>query len=99
MFIPELVILGKKPQIFPPSWSKLVQKIRFVLKNLIKIGTICLILYYFFSIGHILTYLVKFCLFQSYFAHIMSYLWFFFSWSISPEIAKVCQIVVAPPPP
>ena len=90
---------GSKPQISHPSWSKLVQKIRFVLIFLIKIGTICLILSYFVSIGHILTHLVKFCPFQSYFAHIMSYLWSFFSWSISDQIDKVGQIVDAPPQP
>ena len=77
----------------------MVQKICFNLTFLIKIGTICLILSYFVSIGHILTYLVKFCLFQSYFAHIMSYLWYFFSWSISHQIDKVGQIVDAPPQP
>ena len=54
---------------------------------------------YFVSIGHILTHLVKFCLFQSYFAHIMSYIWSFFSWSISDQIDKVGQIVDAPPQP
>ena len=54
---------------------------------------------YFVLIDHILTNLVKFCLFQSYFAHIMSYLWYFFSWSISHQIDKVGQIVDAPPQP
>ena len=88
---------GSKPQISHPSWSKLVQKIRFVLNFLLKIGTICLILSCFVSIGHILTHLVKFGLFQSYFTHIISYLWYFFSWSTSHQIDKVGQIVDAPP--
>ena len=90
---------GQNLQFSPLTWSKLVQKLRFVLNFLIKIGTICLILSYFVSIGHILTHLVKFCLFQPYFTHIMSYLWYFFSWSISHQIDKVGQIIDVPPQP
>ena len=70
----------------------------------LKSGTICLILSYFVSIGHILSHLVKFCLFQSYFAHIMCYFWYLFSWSIIlfswsdiHQIAKISQNVVPPP--
>merc|ERR1712055_735506 len=82
---------------FPTELVKIDPKNTFRLYFLIKIGKICLILSYFLLIGHILTYLVKFCLFQSYFDHIMSYLWYFFSWSISHEINNVGQIVDAPP--
>ena len=59
---------------------------------------------HFVSIGHILSHLVKFCLFQSYFAHIMCYFWYLFSWSIIlfswsdiHQIAKISQNVVIPP--
>merc|ERR1711872_726641 len=79
-----------------PSWSFWVKTSNFP-PELVKIGQICLILCYFVSIGHILTHLVKFCPFQSFFAHVISYLWSFFSWSISDQINKVGQIVDAPP--
>ena len=72
---------GSKPQISHPSWSKLVQKIRFVLKILIKIGTICLILSYFVSIGHILSHLVLFCLIKSFSSLICVIYGTYLSWS------------------
>ena len=88
-----------KPPISSLNWSLLVKKSCFdfiFLNNVMS---------YFVSIGHILSNLVKFCLFQSYFAHIMCYLWYLFSWSVIlfswsviHQIDKVGQNCRCPPP-
>ena len=76
--------------------------VSFLVIYLFWIVKICFIMSYLVSIGHILSHLVLFCLFKSYFTLIMCYLWYLFSWSIIHRIDKVgqnCQHFRYQPPP